>query len=111
MTEAPEPTVTATRYEISLLPEGDVNRRTFLLYVEYRGQGLWAVHDGHGQYDADGEWCAGMSPAGPAENWFGVHRFSLHMALELAKQLAPGITVNGHTAAEAYQARQTLPTP
>lgn len=108
MTEIPEPTVTPSRYEISLLPEGDVNRRAFLLYVEYRGAGKWGVHDGHGQYDADGRWCAGLGGVTAAEDWFGVHRFDLPTALSLAKIIAPTVTVNGHTAVEAYRASPTL---
>ncbi|WKD36543.1 hypothetical protein [Streptomyces xanthophaeus] len=102
---AGQPIVVPVRYEVGLLPEGDVNRRAFLLYVEYRGEGLWSVHDGHGQYDDAGAWRAGLRPC-TCDEQFGTHRFALDDALALAAVLAPNVTVNGRTAAETYRARR-----
>lgn len=98
MTDRPEPTVTPTRYEVSLLPEDDINRRYFLLYVEWTRRG-WVVNDGHGGYRLDGIY----RPGEPTRYPF----VALDDALAFAKHIAPGVTVNGRTAAEAYRASLT----
>jgi hypothetical protein len=93
----PEPIVTVTRYEVSVLPRNDINRKFFTLFVELARDG-WIVHDGHGGYDIDGDWAPGLAVA---------HAFADYDdALALAKTLAPNVTVNGHTATEAYQRTQ-----
>ncbi|MFE0647452.1 hypothetical protein ACFVZH_02525 [Streptomyces sp. NPDC059534] len=98
--------VEVTRYEVSVLPRDDINRKYFTLFVDNRGDGRWSVNDGHGCYAADGTWAAGMKPF-HLDGWENSHRFSLDEALTLAKRLAPSVSVNGHTAAEAY--RRTHP--
>jgi hypothetical protein len=96
----PEVLVSITRYAVSVLPANDINRKYFTLFVE-PGRGGWIVTDGHGSYDADGGWEPGR---------LGAHPFADYDdALALARKLAPGLTVNGHTAVEAY--RRTHPAP
>ena len=94
------------RYEVSLLPRGDINRKYFTLFVENRGGGRWAVHDGHGCYAADGTWAAGIKPF-ERPDWETTHRFDLDDALALARKLAPTVSVNGHTALDAYRRTQS----
>ena len=97
--DEPEVLVSITRYAVSVLPPSDINRRYFTLHVELTHRG-WIVTDGHGGYDADGGWEPGT---------LGAHPFADYDdALSLARRLAPGLTVNGHTAVEAYQ--RTHPT-
>ncbi|MFJ3289936.1 hypothetical protein ACIPMW_32210 [Streptomyces sp. NPDC086669] len=98
MTEqSPELIVSITRYEVSVLPHDDINRRYFTLFVEL-SRGGWIVHDGHGGYDIDGDWAPGLAVA---------HKFADYEdALDLAKRLAPNVTVNGHTATDAYRRTQ-----
>lgn len=92
--------VSITRYTVSVLPADDINRKCFALYVELTSGG-WIVHDGHGGYDVDGDWAPGLAVA---------HEFSDYDdALALARKLAPNVTVNGHTATDAY--RRTHPAP
>lgn len=47
--------VQATRYEVSVLPRTDVNRRVYTLLVELERQGDWYLHDGHGGYTQGGD--------------------------------------------------------
>jgi hypothetical protein len=101
MTDKPTPEVivAVTRYTVSVLPADDINHRYFALTVETTRRG-WIVTDGHGGYAADGSWTPGPATA---------HAFADHDdALALAKELAPKVSVNGHTAIDAYH--RTHPT-
>jgi hypothetical protein len=98
---APTPTVRPVAYEVSCLPEDDVNARHFTLKVEYRGEGRWAVTDGFGCLGADGAWTYEPSPSSREDDWLATHRFDLDTALKLAKEAAPHVTVNGWTVADA----------
>lgn len=89
----PQVLVAVTRYTVSVLPPDDINHRYFALYVELTPRG-WIVTDGHSGYDADG-----IGHHGEAR-W---HPFNDYEdALAVARRLAPGLTVNGHTATDAY---------
>lgn len=93
----PEVIVSIARYAVSVLPPGDINRKYFTLFVELARDG-WVVTDGHAFYAEDGTW----QPA----QWLA-HRFADYDdALALAREIAPEMTVNGHTATEAYQRTQ-----
>lgn len=103
-TEPPAPTVQATRYTVSVLPADDINHRAYALYVELTRVGptrraVWVVHDMDGGYGPDGGWTPGISS--------GAEFREVEDALELARRLAPGRTVNGITAVDAY--RRTAP--
>lgn len=82
----------ATRYAVSCLPIDDINARYFTLHVEYRGDDQWAVMDGPFGLFADGR--------RDFEHLQG-DRFDVLTALELARQQAPLMTVNGRTLDEA----------
>lgn len=105
----PEPTVQAVLYEVSILPEGDINRHIFAIEVRYRGGGRWAVVRHESCLGADGSWEFGVKEYDRGDAWLAAHRFDLDTALDLAKQAAPHVVVNGHTAADAY--RRTHPAP
>ena len=95
-----EPTVRETRYEVSLLPEDNINAHTWMVAVEYRGRGRWAVlHHGY-CLGTDGEWSYESMPSGREDEWLAMHRFDLDTALRLAKEHAPKLTINGMTAAD-----------
>lgn len=107
-TPMPAPTVQATRYEVSLLPADDINRPVFTLTVEYRGADQWAVCAmGRQCLGKDGTWGYEPSPSSRDDGWIAAHRFDLDTAIEFAKQHASLLTVNGHTALDAY--RRTHP--
>jgi hypothetical protein len=99
----PEVIVSVTRYTVSVIPADDINHRYFALIVEPTRRGTWAVTDGHGGYDRDGRWTPGRDS--------GSEYADVDDALALARRLAPGLTVNGHTAVEAYQRTHPGPQP
>ena len=96
--DQPEVIVSITRYAVSVLPADDINHRYYALHVELKPRG-WVVHNGHEYYATDGTWQPSQSLA---------HHFAdLDDALSLARESAPDLTVNGHTAVDAY--RRTHP--
>jgi hypothetical protein len=107
MTDLPDVSVQVTRYEVSLLPEGDVNRHVFTIDVEYRGADRWAVTRHGSCLGSDGTWDFGVKQYDRGDDWLAAHRFDLDTALRLARDAAPHVVVNGHTATDAY--RRTHP--
>ncbi|MEU3620630.1 hypothetical protein ABZ725_51600 [Streptomyces sp. NPDC006872] len=99
----PEPTVQPTRYEVSLLPGEDINQHLYVIEVEYRGAGRWAVVHHNYCLGTDGDWDFGVKEYDRGDGWHAAHRFDLDTALALAKEHAPDVTVNGITAADAYR--------
>jgi hypothetical protein len=96
----PEPKVQATRYEVSCLPIDHPERRRFRLFVEVMDRYGWTVHDGGTCLDFGGGWADGMSVYERDDEWISAHRFDLGTALNLAKTVAPTMSVNGRTVAE-----------
>jgi hypothetical protein len=103
----PEPIVQITRYEVSVLPEDDINRHVFTVFVEHRGADRWAVVRHKQCMNAKGEWSWESIPSEREDEWLAEHRFNRGTALELAQWAAPRIVVNGDTAVDAY--RRTHP--
>lgn len=94
-----EPTVEVTRYQVSCLPSDHVDAHHFTLYVERRNvdPDRWAVTNGFGCYDADGNHEYESRPSSRTDEFKREFRHSLDDALALAKRIAPTMTVNGHT--------------
>lgn len=100
---APEPTVTATEYTVSLLPADNVNHRAYRIIVRRVDTDRWRVEDTMGDFlSMAGVWEAG--PWGTRERWVQLHTFGLDEALRLAQEVAPNVTVNGRTAVEVLAA-------
>jgi hypothetical protein len=97
----PSPVARVTRYEVSCLPQTDPNADLFTLTVEERSPGRWAVLRGRMCYDADGVREFESMTTGRTDEFIARFRFDLDTALELAAKLAPTLTVNGHTVADA----------
>lgn len=93
----------ATRFEVSGLPDGHRLRHHFVIRVEHRGRGTWAVVQ-QGEpapcLSSDGEWDWEMRPSERTDEWIATHRFDLDAALRLAEEHADRLTVNGRTAAD-----------
>lgn len=94
--------VRPAKYEVSVWPDGIecIDSATWKLDVEYRGRGLWAVSRMSMCLSSAGEWDWEMRPSDREDDWLATHRFPLDEALELARQYAPSVTINGVTAAE-----------
>lgn len=104
----PVATCQPTEYEVSILPEGDINRLVFTITVQYRGDQRWAVTRHGSCLGADGTWDFGIKEYDRGDTWLDAHRFDLDTALRLARAAAPHVVVNGHTATDAYH--RTHPT-
>jgi hypothetical protein len=97
-----EPRVQATRYTVNCMPADSApDAHVFELTVEWRGHDRWAIIR-HGEcLDQDGNWSWERLPSSREDEWLARHRFDLDTALELAKQAAPLVNVNGLTPATA----------
>jgi hypothetical protein len=102
---------TATRYTVNVLPETDINAHVFEITVEYRGHGQWAVLRHGWCLNQDGSWDYELCPSEREDEWIAAHRFDLDTALDLAKEAAPEVTVNGLTAADALARLNTEEQP
>lgn len=94
---------TATRFEVSALPDDHDARRYFVLHVVHRGRGTWAViqpWEPAACLGVDGEWDWQPRPSERTDEWISAHRFDLDTALRLAEEHAPKLVVNGRTAAD-----------
>jgi hypothetical protein len=98
----PEPTVQATQYVVSCLPEGE-DRHHFSLNISYRGNGQWAVIDTPYCLSSNGTWDFEHTPSERTDEWIATHRFDFDAAQELAKQHARLMHVNGFTVADAFR--------
>jgi hypothetical protein len=104
-----EPTVEATLYEVSLLPSdwaGPDGRYHWVIRVEKRSatKDSWGVFQGNGMgmrrvLGPDGSWHREGSIDTRDEAYLAANRYPLAVALEMAKAAAPGVSVNGWTAA------------
>ncbi|HZE01535.1 MAG TPA: hypothetical protein VE155_07195 [Pseudonocardiaceae bacterium] len=93
--------VQATSYDVSCLPPHYRARRHFTLTVEYRGDDLWAVcRYGH-CYGENGAQEYERSPSNRDDDFLTRFRFPLTRALQIARERAPDLTVNGYSVADA----------
>ena len=104
--QEPGPRVRATRYEVSLLPEDDLNYPLYVIAVETRSASLWAVVRHRQCLGTDGEWSWESIPSEREDEWLAAHRFDQETAIRLATEAAPGVTVNGISAAQVLARRE-----
>lgn len=97
--------IRATRFNVSCLRAGDRDEYLFSVSIEERSKDRWAVVRHGFCYDIDGNGEYESIPSERADEFKGRFRFDFDTAFQLAQRLAPTITVNGHTVAEAL-ARQ-----
>lgn len=104
--------VRPTRFEVSVFPDemredpaSAMDASTWVVTVEDRGLGGWAVVYGDGGVrvrvlSAEGEWDYEPIPSSRTAEWLAMHRFTRAEALDMARQQAPLITWNGLTAVD-----------
>ena len=93
----------ATEFTISVLPGDDVNHHLYEIKVVHRGAGRWAVTRFRECLGIDGSWEYEPSPSNREDDWLETHRFDLDTAMRLATDAAPGVTVNGVSAAQVAE--------
>ncbi|MGW2113727.1 hypothetical protein [Streptomyces zhihengii] len=92
---APETSTIATRYTVSVLPEGHPDRWLWSATVVLTKSGGWAVHDADSAFDVNGQRV-------PFED--APRHPELEAALLVARQVAPNVTLNGHPVSAASAA-------
>ena len=111
-TTQPEPTIFTkpTRFEVTCVPESvHPLDYVFSIHVEYRGHDLWAVLKRSRCLSKSGEWEHEPQPSSREDDWLAEHRFDLDTAMELAREQAPKVTVNGHTVADVLAKHAASP--
>lgn len=97
-----EATVRPIEYAVTTLPakwQDHYDASTWTVRVGWRGPGeRWAVIWGSECYDAQGNHCYERSPSGRSDEFKQQFRFGLDEAIEIAKGIAPQVSVNGITA-------------
>jgi hypothetical protein len=83
-----EPTVRATRYLVTCMPEHRDPGGYRGVTVEYRGDDRWAVLDGTLCLGSDGRWDRERQSTERDEEWLDAHRFDLGTAWRLAEEQA-----------------------
>jgi hypothetical protein len=98
-----KPTLAATTFTASPLPEEVNGWYHYEVTAEYVGSGRWAVrHQGHQCLNRSGEWVWEMQPSSRTDEWLVEHRFSEEEAKAHALEQCLLVEVNGRTAAQWF---------
>lgn len=100
-TPVPEAVIRIAKYAVSCLPRAHRSYWHFTVWVVERAPNEWEVRADGTVHDADGNPIWGPLPLEDREAWHARHRFDLDTAVEIAKKIAPTLTVNGYTVADA----------
>jgi len=87
--------------ELCALPWDHINARHFIVTVEIRAPGKYAVMHGGHCLGADGVWDYEPTVTERTNEWLESHRFGWHEALRRAAAATLTVSVNGHTAGQA----------
>lgn len=99
-------TVEPTTYSVTAFPDDDINSTVWLITIEARGFGRWAVCHFRQCLGADGEWDYEPRPSSREDDWIADHRFDLDEATRLAREALPRLVVNGRTAGQFIAERR-----
>ena len=103
------PSVTATRYSISVIPSGVTSEAAYWdVTIEWRGDDRWAVLHFGNCLGRDGSWDYEPLPSERTDEWLEEHRYGLDEALDLASKVAPTVSINGKTPADIIAAHYAL---
>ena len=86
--EIPQPTVTATRYEVTCLPPTHPAYARARVMVEQRGVDSWAVMISGMAHDAHGEPTPDLRPSEISDEWRARFRMDLDTATATTQRLA-----------------------
>jgi hypothetical protein len=90
-----------TEHTICALPEDHPGWRHFVITVEFRGGGTWAVCHQRDNLSTTCDWDFEDSASSRDDEWLARHRFDLDTALRLAEEQAPLMTCVGISALQA----------
>lgn len=89
-----------TEVTVCAVPEDNITHHSYAITVAWRGDETYAVTHYRRCLGTDGEWDFEPSPGSRTDKWIATHRFAYDTALRLARAAAPGVTVNGWSAAQ-----------
>lgn len=95
--------VTVWPQDMAESPESCMDADTWKVTVEKRGLGTWAVCRMGSCLGISGEWDREPTPSSRDDDWLEDHRFPLQSALDLAREHAPKVRINGMTARELLE--------
>jgi hypothetical protein len=102
--------VRPTSYDVSVFPDEMASRPdacmdadTWKITVEARGLGTWGICFMGRCLGISGEWDREPIPSSRDDDWLEDHRFPLAAALDLAREYAPKVKINGMTALEILE--------
>ena len=97
-----EVSVEAVSYEVTAYPFHDINRDLFTVRVERRGEDSWAVMRRSQCWNRrTKQWDYEPLPSSRTEAFKRTHRFPLDQALDIARKVAPTLSVMGLTVQQA----------
>jgi hypothetical protein len=92
---------------VSHLPKGHPAYHDYVIKLEHRGEGLWAVTHKSRILNRDGGWDDEPRPSEQqSARWLTSHSFFLPSARMVAKRAAPHVKVNNCTATEVLAGRK-----
>jgi hypothetical protein len=104
--ETPTVFTTIESFAVSCLPPDHIDAESFTIRVENAGHDRWAVRRGGRRcLNATGTWDHEPIPSERDDDWLSAHRFDLDTALRHARDMAPRVTVNGHTVEQVLEVR------
>lgn len=89
---------TITRYELTMMPEGDINECAWYIAVELRDVGRYAVVRGRLCLTPGVGWH--VESRDPDSDCLRCHRYGLDEALALAREHLPLLRINGKTSTD-----------
>lgn len=99
----PEIRETVTRYELTMMPEGDPNECAWYIAVELRDAGRYAVVRGRLCLTPGVGWH--VESRDPDGDCIRDHRYDVGKALALAREHLPFLRINGKTSADVLTER------
>lgn len=85
-------------YRVTCVPEDHPEQWRMVLRVERTAPIFWAVRwDGQVLNVETREWEHEPMNSGRTQEWLSTHRAHLDEAIQIAREMAPTLTINGHT--------------
>jgi hypothetical protein len=98
---------TITRYELTMMPEDDINECAWYIAVELRAAGRYAVVRGKLCLTPGVGWHA--ESRDPDGDCIRYHRYPVGEALALAREHLPFLRINGQTSMDVLAAARVSP--
>jgi hypothetical protein len=95
--------VKITEYTVNAVPGESIDAHAYGITVAYAGHDRWAIRLRGRCLNTDGQWDYEPIPSERDDDWLTAHRYDRDIAIGLAVEHAPNVTVNGVRAADLTQ--------